>query len=198
MIQSVAYMPHFISVVVLVSIVNTVFNPVGGVYGSLYKLFGGIGIPSDFRGKASVFRHLYVWSGIWQNLGWNTIIYTAALGGVSPELHEAAQIDGATRLQRIFHVDIPAILPTICIMLILRFGSVMGVGFEKVYLMQNNLNLSVSEVISTHVYKVGMGNASDFSYGAAIGLFNSVINCAFLILVNVITRKLSSDEVGLF
>ena len=197
-IQTVTYMPHFISIVVLVALVNQVFNPVNGLYGNLYQLFGGEGQPSDFRGMPAAFRHLYVWSGIWQHLGWNTIIYTAALGSVSPELHEAAQIDGASRLKRIFHVDLPAIVPTICIMLIMRFGSVMSVGFEKVYLMQTPLNLNVSEVISTYVYKVGMGTSSDFSYGAAIGLFNSVINCIMLILVNYISRRISDNEVGLF
>ena len=196
--QSVTYIPHFISVVVLVAMFNQLFSPMNGLYGTLYRLLGGMGYPHDFRTAANSFRHIYVWTGVWQDLGWNTIIYTAALSAVSQEHHEAAQIDGATRLQRIWHVDIPAILPTICIMLILRCGSVMTVGFEKTYLLQSDLNMTTSEVISTYVYKVGMGKSSDFSYGAAVGLFNSVVNCFFLVLVNWISKKISDKEVSLF
>ena len=136
----------------MVGILNMVFSPTSGIYGSFYHLFGGTGYPSDFRFISSTFRHLYVWSGVWQSLGWNSIIYIAALSSVSQELHEAAQIDGATRLRRMWHIDLPAIAPTVAIMLILRCTSIISVGFEKVYLMQNALNLSVSEVISTHVY----------------------------------------------
>ena len=147
---------------------------------------------------ASAFPHLYVWSGVWQNLGWNSIIYIAALSSVSQELHDAAMIDGASRWKRIVHIDFPAIMPTASTMLIMRCGSVLSVGFEKTYLMQGNLNLQTSEVISTYVYKVGMGSASDFSYGAAVGLFNSVINCTMLILVNYICKRLSNREVSLF
>lgn len=197
-VQNITYMPHFISIVVLVSIMNMVFSPINGLYGTLFRAFGGDGYPTDIRGIASSFRHMYVWSGIWQNLGWDTIIYTAALAGVSQELHEAAMLDGASRWKRVIHVDLPAILPTVCIMLIMRFGSIMGVGFEKVYLMQSSLNGNVSEVISTFVYKTAMGSSSQFSYASAIGLFNSVINCTLLILVNWITGKLSDGEVGLF
>lgn len=196
--QTITYIPHFISIVVLVAIINQVFNPISGLYGTLFRLFGGEGYPYDFRGVNESFRHLYVWSEVWQELGWNTIIYIAALSAVPPEHHEAAQIDGATRWQRILHVDLPAILPTACIMLILRCGAVMTIGFEKAYLMQSALNLNTSEVISTYVYKVGMGRASDFSYGAAVGLFNSVINCTMLILVNLFCKKATRDEVSLF
>lgn len=196
--QTITYIPHFISVVVIVSMLNQILSPVSGLYGTLYRAFGGSGYPEDIRALASSFRHLYVWSGIWQQLGWQTIIYMAALSSVSHDHHEAAMIDGANRWQRVLHVDLPAILPTACIMLILRCGSVMSVGFEKVFLMQNSLNLTTSEIISTYVYKVGMGTGSDFSYGAAIDLFNSVINCAILIFVNWISKKLSSDEVSLF
>lgn len=196
--QTITYIPHFISVVVIVSMFNQLFSPVSGLYATLFWLFGGKGYPADFRATASAFRHIYVWTGVWQQLGWQTIIYTAALSSVSPEHHEAAMIDGATRWQRVIHVDLPAILPTACTMLILRCGSVMTVGFEKAYLMQNTLNLTTSEIISTYVYKVGMGGGGDFSYGAAIGLFNSVVNCAILIFVNWLSKRLSSDEVGLF
>ena len=196
--QTITYMPHFISIVVLVAILNMLLNPVSGVYGTVYRLLGGDGYPTDVRPLAGAFRHLYVWSDVWQNMGWDTIIYTAALASVSQDNHEAAMLDGASRFQRILHVDLPAILPTIGIMLIMRCGSVMAVGFEKVYLMQNPMNLTVSEVISTHVYKVGMGSAKDMSYAAAIDLFNSVINCILLVTVNYISKKISKDEVSLF
>lgn len=197
-IQNVTYIPHFVSSVVIVGILNLVLSPVNGLYGTFFRLFGGEGYPADFRALDTTFRHLYVWSGIWQNLGWDTIIYIAALSSVNQEEHEAAMIDGATRFQRILHVDFPSILPTAAIMLILRFGSVMSVGFEKVYLMQTSLNLPTSEIISTYVYKTAMSSANDFSYSAAIGLFNSVVNCILLIIVNTISRKLTSDEVSLF
>ena len=196
--QTVTYMPHFISVVVIVSIVNLIFSPVNGLYGTLFRLFGGDGYPYDFRGMANTFRHIYVWSGVWQNLGWDTIIYTAALASVSQDHHEAAMIDGASRWKRVLHVDLPAILPTVGIMLIMRCGRVMTIGFEKVYLMQSTLNLSTAEIISTYVYKTAMGSSSQFSYAAAIGLFNSVINCILLITVNWISKKISSNEVSLF
>ncbi len=197
-VQTVSYVPHFISITVIVSIMNLVFSPVSGFYGNIYRLLGGEGYPMDFRGLADSFRHMYAWSGVWQETGWNAIIYTAALSSVSSELHEAAQIDGASRWKRIFYIDLPAILPTVGIMLILRFGSVMSIGFEKAYLMQSSMNLGVSEIISTYIYKVGMGKASDFSYGAAVGLVNSVINCSMLLLVNWITKKISDKEVSLF
>lgn len=196
--QTISYIPHFISITVIVAIINMIFSPVGGLYGTIYRALGGTGYPYDFRSMPGAFRHLYVWSEVWQELGWNTIIYTAALSSVSPELHEAAMIDGASRFKRILHVDLPAIMPTACIMLILRCGSVMTIGFEKVYLMQSSLNLTTSEVISTYVYKVGMGSSSDFSYGTAVGLFNSVINCVILIAVNLFCKKATDKEVSLF
>lgn len=196
--QTITYIPHFISVVVLVSIVNVVFSPINGIYGSLYRLFGGQGYPLDFRPLPSSFRHLFVWSGVWQNLGWNTIIYTAALASVSNDLHEAAMLDGASRWKRILHINLPCILPTVGIMLIMRCGSIMSIGFEKAYLMQNVLNKSVSQIIATYVYEVGMGSSSDMSFASAIGLFNSVINCILLVTVNAISNKVSHKEVSLF
>ena len=197
-VQSVAYMPHFISTVIIVNIMNLVFSPISGFYGNLFRLFGGQGYPYDFRPMPGAFRHMYVWSGVWQTLGWSTIIYTAALAGVSQELHEAAMIDGASRWQRLWNIDLPSILPTVCIMLIMRFGSVMSIGFEKTYLMQSSLNLDVSEVISTYVYKSGMNSIKNFSFGSAVGLFNSIINCLMLLTVNKITAWLSSGENSLF
>ena len=196
--QTISYMPHFISVVVIVAMLKQVLSPVNGLYGGIYRLLGNEGYPTDIRGLATSFRHLYVWSGVWQNLGWDTIIYVAALSAVSPDLHEAAMIDGASRWKRIWSIDLPTILPTACIMLIMRSGSIMSVGFEKVFLLQSSLNLETSEVISTYVYKIATGSSRDFSYGSAIGLFNSVANCAILIFVNWISQRLSDREVGLF
>lgn len=196
--QTVTYLPHFISMVVMVSIVQMVFSPVSGVYGNVYRLLGGEGYPSDFRGLATTFRHIYVWSGVWQQLGWNTIIYTSALSAVSQEHHEAAMIDGASRLKRIRHIDLPAIMPTICTLLILRFGSIIGVGFEKAYMLQSSLNLDVSEVLSTYVYKYGMNSFRSFSFGTAVSLFNTAINMTLMAIVNKISKKVSEDEVSLF
>jgi putative aldouronate transport system permease protein len=188
-IQTVTYMPHFISVVVLVGMLFQVLNPRSGLYGTIVHSLTG-NYPKDILGSASNFVHLYVWSGIWQDFGWGSIIYLAALSGISPELHEAAKVDGASRLQRVFHIDIPGIVPTATIMLILRTGSIMTVGFEKVLLMQNTLNLSRSEVISTYVYKVGMTAAiPDYPYATAIGLFNSVINLVLISTVNAVARR---------
>ncbi|HML47577.1 MAG TPA: ABC transporter permease subunit [Clostridia bacterium] len=194
-IQTVTYMPHFISVVVLVGMVIQIFHPMMGLYGYFYGLFNNGAHPADLMGDSSAFPHLYVWSGIWQTFGWGSIIYMAALASVNMELHEAAEIDGASRFQRVLHVDLPAILPTVTIMLILRAGQVMAVGFEKAFLMQNNLNLRTSEVISTYVYKVGLASAtSDFAYSTAIGMFNSVVNMLMIVTVNALSRKLSETS----
>lgn len=193
-VQTVTYIPHFISTVVLVGMLLRVFNPRIGIYGILAKLITGEQ-PRDIVGMAAVFPHMYVWSGIWQNMGWGTIIYIAALSSVDPELHEAAQIDGASRLQRIFFIDFPCILPTAVILLILNTGHIMSVGFEKVHLMQNNLNLSTSEVISTYVYKVGIAaGGGDFSYATAIGLFNSIVNMIVLVTVNGISKAVGDTS----
>jgi len=195
--QNVSYLPHFISTVVLVGIMNQVFNPLGGIYGNVMRALGASGEIYDFRYSPGAFYHLYQWSGTWQGMGWSAIMYVAALAGVSPELHEAAKIDGATRLQRVWNVDIPAILPTICIMLILRFGSIISVGHEKAYLMQHENNLERSEIISTYTYKHGIG-ASKMSFGTAVGLMNSIINTILIIAVNAITDRLSDGENSLF
>ena len=194
--QNVSYIPHFISTVVLVGILNRIFDPFTGVWGTVCKAMGIMEI-IDIRTNPDTFIHLYVWSGVWQSMGWSAILYVSALSGVSPELHEAARIDGASRFRRVFAVDLPAIMPTICIMLIMRMGGILSVGYEKVYLMQNGLNISQSEVISTYVYKVGLGN-NNLSYGSAVGLMNSVISTSMVVLVNWITNKLSDGEAGLF
>lgn len=195
-IQTITYVPHFISIVVLVGMMSTFFSPVSGAYAYFNQLLGK-GYPQAIMGISGTFRHFYVWSGIWQELGWGTIIYIAALSAVNPELYEAAEIDGASRWQRIIHIDFPSILPTAAILLILRFGSIMSIGFEKVLLMQTSLNLQAAEIISTYVYKVGLESGGNFSYAAAIGLFNSVINLVVLLAVNRAARKLSEGEVGL-
>ena len=194
-VQTVTYMPHFISVVVIVGMLMQVFHPLNGIYGIIIKAFSG-NQAADLFGSPDAFPHLYVWSGIWQSFGWSSIIYMAALTSVPEELYEAARIDGASRFKMVLHVDLPALAPTIVILLILRVGSIMSLGFEKAWLMQNNLNLRTSELISTFVYKQGLaaGGPTDFSYAAAIGIFNSVVNLALLIMVNRIARKLSDTS----
>ncbi len=194
-VQTITYIPHFISIVVLVGMLMQFFNPMAGVYGTVTRALTGE-TPADIFANPSAFPHLYVWSGVWQGFGYNSIIYIAALTNVSPELHEAAEVDGASRFQRVLHVDLPALLPTITIMLIMRTGHIMSIGFEKAYLMQNSLNLSTSEIISTFVYKKGLasGSANDYSYATAIDLFNSVINLILIVTVNSICRKLSETS----
>ena len=196
MAQNVSYIPHFISLVVMIGILNTVLNPVSGFIGYINRQLGTTGYV-DIRGSKEAFRHLYTWSGIWQATGWNTIIYVSALSGVPDELHEAAKIDGASRLRRVFSVDFPTILPTVALLLIMRFGSIMSVGYQKAYLMQNGMNIDVSELISTYVYKQGIKNGN-MSFGTAIGLLNSVINTFLVFFVNWITNLLSDNELGMF
>jgi len=192
LVQTVTYMPHFISTVVLVGMMAVFFSPRSGFINTLIGMAGG---PDNtfFFGDPKYFYHLYVWSGVWQNAGWSSIIYIAALSAVSPELHEAAIIDGTTRIQRVFHIDLPTIVPTMVILLILNCGSIMSVGFEKAFLMQNSLNLEVSEIIATYTYKRGLLGA-EFSFSAAIGLFNNVINFIILVTVNRIANKLSGSS----
>ncbi|MDO5376805.1 MAG: ABC transporter permease subunit [Clostridia bacterium] len=189
-VQTVSYAPHFISTVVLVSMLSLFLDSNNGIVNKLIGLFG-IG-PYNFMSSSAWFPNIYVISDIWQNLGWNAVIYISALAGVDIELHEAAKIDGANRLQRICHVDIPSIFPTIAIMLILQTGNLMTVGFEKAYLMQNALNTGTSEIISTYVYKMGL-LYNQYSYSTAINLFNSVVNCILLVTVNGIVRRLSDS-----
>ncbi|HIS99709.1 MAG TPA: sugar ABC transporter permease [Candidatus Faecaligallichristensenella faecipullorum] len=189
--QTVTYAPHFISTVVLVGMLNIFLSPSSGFINSLIKALGME--PIYFFGEAGWFRHVYVLSDIWQNAGWGSIIYMAALTAVSPELHEAAIIDGATKLQRIYHIDVPTIMPTMVILLIMSLSNIMSIGFEKTYLMQTSLNLTTSEVISTYTYKVGLMQA-EYSYSTAIGLFNNVINFTLLIVVNWAARRLSGSS----
>ncbi|MDF2673510.1 MAG: carbohydrate transporter rane protein 1, family [Clostridiales bacterium] len=187
-VQMITYMPHFISTVVMVGIIIQFLSPKVGIINHLIKFMGGT--PTDFLAEASNFSSIYVWSGVWQSCGWGAIIYLAALAGIDAELHEAAVIDGANRFQRMLHIDLPGILPTITILLIMNAGNIMNVGFEKAFLLQNSLNLDASEIISTFTYKMGLASAgADFSYAAAIGLFNSVINLILIMIVNIIAKK---------
>lgn len=192
-VQTILYAPHFISTVVLVGMISVMFSVSSGVVNTLLSEMGFEKI--YFMGAPKYFRHLYVWSGVWQGMGWGAIIYLAALAGVDPGLHEAASIDGANRLQRIIHINIPCILPTIIITLILRMGSIISVGYEKVYLLQTDLNIDVSEVISTYVYKRGIVNMN-YSFSTAVGLFNNLVNVTLVILANKIAKKVSGT--GLF
>lgn len=190
--QTIMYAPHFISLVVLVTMVELFFNTNGVVNVVIQKLGGNI---VDFIGSDDSYPHLYVWSGVWTSMGWNTVIYTAALAGVDPGLHEAATLDGATRFQRILHINIPTIIPTIMITLILRVGNIMSVSTEKGILMRNDLNLAVSETVGTFVYNRGLLRG-DFGYAAAVGLFLNVVELILLLTVNKISRKVS--ETSLF
>jgi len=188
-LQTITYLPHFISMVVMVGIINLLFSPSLGMFTHLLNALGIIEGPLTLLLSAKAFNDLYVWSGVWQSMGWGSIIYLAALSGVDPALHEAAMLDGASKFQRVRHIDIPWIMPTMVILLILSCGNLMNVGFEKVFLMQNAMNLGVSEIISTYVYKMGILNAQ-YSFSAAVGLFNSVINMALLLSVNALSKKL--------
>ncbi|HZK27385.1 MAG TPA: ABC transporter permease subunit [Thermoclostridium sp.] len=187
-IQTVSYMPHFISVIVLVGMLSIFLSPSSGIVGHVYRSFGLD--PINFMGATKYFRSIYVLSDIWQHSGWNSIIYIAALSAIDPTLYEAAEVDGANRWQKLIMIDIPSLVPTIIILLILNSGNIMNIGFEKVYLMQNSMNLPVSEVISTYVYKIGI-MSNQISYASAIGLFNTMINFVFLVFVNFISKKTS-------
>jgi multiple sugar transport system permease protein/putative aldouronate transport system permease protein len=191
-VQMITYAPYFISTVVMVGMLMQLTDLRIGVFNRLLVLAGGS--PVNFFGEAGIFPHLYVWSGIWQTMGYSSIIYIAALSGVDKELQEAALVDGVSRLQRIWHVDLACIRPTIVILLIFSFGSIMSIGFEKVYLMQNPINMSTAEVISTFVYKVGLQNAN-YSFSTAAGLFNSVIAFVLMAIVNQLSKKLTDTSV---
>ena len=190
-VQTVTYMPYFISVMVLVGMMNIFFST---NYGVVNTVLQALGIePFSFMSSEKSFRHMYVWSGIWQGMGYSSVIYFAALSGIDPTLYEAAELDGASKLQRIRYIDLPSIMPTVIIMLIMSAGNLMSIGFEKAYLMQNDRNSGVSEIIATYVYKVGLIDAR-YSFSAAINLFNSAINFVILIVINKISRKLSDTS----
>ncbi len=190
-VQTVTYAPHFISTVVMCSMISLFLSPTSGWINQLIKFFGGE--PTYFLGRPEYFKTIYVLSGVWQNTGWSSIIYMAALSGIDPMLHDSATIDGASRIQRILHINLPGIMPTTIILLIMNCGSIMSVGFEKVFLLMNDLNRSSAEIISTFVYQRGLIDR-DYSYASAIGLFNSVINLILLLTVNAISRKVSETS----
>ena len=191
-LQVVTYLPHFISTVVMVGIMLIVLSPSSGLFGNIARLFGVID-PPNLMGQAGAFQSIYVWSDVWQHAGWDSIIYIAALAAVDPSLYEAATVDGAGKWQKIKYIDIPFLLPTAVILLIMRAGNIMNVGFEKVYLMQNPLNTMVSEIIATYVYKIGI-ISNQYSLSAAVGLFNNVINFILLLLVNQVSKKMGDTS----
>ena len=187
-VQTAVYLPYFISTVVLVAILQILLSPSTGLLSHALKAVGLIGGKANLLGDPSAFVPVYVISGIWQSAGWNSIIFIAALAAVDGQLYDAAKVDGANRWQQVWHVELPAILPTIIILLIINLGGIVSVGFEKNFLMHNALNKSVSEVISTYVYNVGL-KSSQFSFGSAVGLFNTVVNFIFLVLANQISKR---------
>lgn len=189
-VQMVTYAPYFISTVVVVSMTILFLSPRLGLFSDFTQFFGMSSV--DYLSDPNYFRHIYVWSDVWQTVGYSAVIYMAALAGIDPTLYEAAWVDGASRLQKIIHVDIPGILPTAVIILVLGVGNVMAIGFEKAFLLQNTLNLSQSEIIATYTYKVGLLGA-DFSQAAAIGLFNAVINLVLLLGVNFAAKRITGS-----
>lgn len=195
-IQTVTYVPYFISTVVMVGLIFQLLDSRNGLYGTLYTLFTGGGSAPNLLSNGNNFKHIYVWSAVWQSTGYSAIIYIAALAGVDQSLHEAAMIDRASRFQRLIYIDFPTIMPTASIMLVLAVGNIMNIGYEKVLLMQNDLNLNYSEIISTYVYKVGLSSGiTDFSLSTAIGMFNSIINFLLLMIANWGSKKLNGSGI---
>lgn len=186
--QLITYAPHFISTVVYCGMI-IIFLGNDGIINQVVMRLGGTALP--FMSTPTWFKHIYVWSGILQNTGWNSIMYISVLATVSPELHEAAIVDGANKRQRMWHIDLPSLVPTMIILLILNTGQLLNIGFEKAFLLQNGVNLEFSEIISTYTYKVGI-QGGQFSYSSAIGLFNNVINFAIIMIVNQISSRVSN------
>ena len=191
-VQMITYAPHFLSTVVMCSLITMMVGR-EGIFGHLYGYFTGE--TQNLLLIPEYFSHIYVWPRVWQNTGWGTIIYLAALSGISPDLVDSARIDGANRLQVIRHVNLPGILPTIVTMFIMNTGSILTVGFERIFLLQNNLNMDASRVLSTYVYELGL-LGGQFSYSTAIGLFNNVVNIIMLLIANRVTKKISG--MGIF
>lgn len=190
-VQTITYAPYFLSTVVIVGMLFIFLSPRTGLINHIIQAFGGD--PIAFMTSAGWFKTLYVFSDVWQTAGWSSIIYLASLSGIDTQLHEAAKVDGATKLQRIWHINIPGIMPTIVILLILNLGSVLSIGFEKVLLMQNNLNMSGSDIISTYVYRSGILDAQ-YSFSTAVDLFNSIINFVLLVTVNYVARRVNDTS----
>ncbi len=193
LVQTVSYMPHFLSVVVVVGLVQSFLSPMFGAVAQLYRLLGLE--PVDFMRKASAFRPIYIVSGVWQNMGWESIVYLSAISGIDPALYEAALMDGATPYQKMIHITLPGIASVIIIMLIMSLGNILNVGFEKVLLLQNSFNYDTANVISTYVYKRGLVDMG-YSFGTAVGLFNSAVGLLFVATANAISKRVT--EVGLW
>lgn len=193
--QTIVYIPYFISTVVLVSMLNVLFAKSGGVLSDFLKLLGIVPEKANLLGQKQYFVWMYVGSGIWQSMGWNSIIYIAALSSVDVQLYDAAKIDGANVWQRVVHIEFPTLVPTIMILLIMNMGSILNVGFDKVFLMQNTLNKQASEVISTYVYHLmaPTTGAPQFSLATAVGLFTNVVNFAFLMITNWVSKKVTGS-----
>ncbi len=191
-VQMVTFLPHVLSTVIVVSLLNLIFDNRTGVVNNIIQLITGSKI--NFLGESRFYRSLFVWSGIWQNTGWSSILYISALAAVDTQVHEAAIIDGANKLRRIWHIDLTTIRPTIAIMIVMKLGSVLSVGFDKSYMMQNAVNLEYSEVLSTYEYKIGTGGLiPNYSYSTAIGLMVSLINMVLVVLSNKASNKLSGS-----
>jgi putative aldouronate transport system permease protein len=192
-VQMITYAPHFISIVIIVGIIMQLLEPRTGLVNVFLQFLGME--PINFMGEASYFQSIVVWSGLWQELGFSCIIFIAALSSIDPMLHEAAVVEGASKLRRAWHIDLPGIMPLAMILLILKTGHILDTGFEKVLLLQNPLNIRSAEVIDTLVYKIGLASpAADFSYSTAIGLFKSVVGLLLLVVVNQVARKLKQES----
>jgi len=189
-VQTVTYAPHFISVVVMSGMIILFLSPSIGIFNNIVRSFGGESV--FFMTIPRLFPWIFVSTGIWQNAGWGMIIYLAAISSIDPTLYEAAVVDGATRIQKIVHIDLPSIMPTVTIVLILRLGRLMDLGWQKAFLLQNQLNLEKSELIQTYVYKIGILQG-EYHYATAIGLFNSVINLTLILLVNYAAKRLKQE-----
>lgn len=193
--QTSYYIPHFISVVVLIGIMRQITDP---RFGAINVIIGTFGVePINFMGSPKWFPFLYVISDIWQNAGYNSVIYIAALTSIDPELYDAASVDGASRWQKMLNIELPSIIPSVCLLLVLKTGDLINIGFEKIFLMQNSLNLTVSEVLSTYIYKIGVASESAFpnySFGTAVGLFNAAVSLVLVVLVNQIIKRMGGNS----
>lgn len=194
-LQTISYLPHFISTVVFVSMLTSILSPSIGLFGAVARILGQR--PFYFLGDPAMFRSINILSGIWQTAGWSSIVYLSAITAIDPQLYEAATVDGAGRIQRILHITLPGIRQTIMILLILRIGDLLGANFEKVLLLQNDLNLSVSELLPTYIYKIGIVQ-SKYSFSTAVGLFNALVSLILVVLANLAAKRISSDTVGIF
>ncbi len=194
--QTISFMPYFISVVVVVTMINNIISPSMGLLNTLRK---NLGLETVYYlGNPQYFYTINYVSGVWSCMGWNSVVYIAALAGVDEEIYEAAVVDGASRMQRLLHITIPAILPTIAMLLTISVGGLLGGGYlDKLILLQNDMNYSAAEMLNTYIYKVGLVNAK-YSYASAIGLATSIVSCTLVVITNLISKKLSDSQVSVF